>query len=160
MTNKTTQTREGKSLLDIPIKDNPQVYFNDRGGSEIAEEIIQHLETNPSKYYAVVTPRMSFCSCGEKIPRVIGSQARSVEFLVGMECCLFYGDSSPLIGEERYAQKTVEFFNMFGFEKIDNPSTITPDKTLREIITLSYKRLKDHQKKKREGLVRYLETIQ
>ncbi len=162
MINETTQTREGKSLLDIPIRDNPHVYFNENHGStERAEEIAKHLETNPSRYYAVITPKIILCSGGEKMLKTIAYQARSIEFLVGWDCCWHNNESSALIGEEKYCpQKTVEFFNMHEFEDLEKPSTITSDKTLREIISMSYKKLNDSERKNREGIVRYLETIQ
>jgi len=90
----TNRTQTGKvSLMDIPIKDNPRVYFKARNASYCPEiyipsdqkEVLDHLKANAEKYYAAILPGIKICGSG--IPEAIGELAKNIELVLAYDCC-------------------------------------------------------------------------
>jgi hypothetical protein len=157
---------EKQNLMDIPIRDNPRVYFQAHNAfswnMELCilsgqESVIKDLKANRNKYLAAILPGIKVC--GSELPNVIGDLAKTIEFVLGFDCCTpnrgresqrAYGESKRTIEFEHYVPTIYKPGCVPNEEEIG-------DYSLREVLGWYTKDLEGDERKSREEFVQRLE---
>ena len=152
--------------MDIPIKDNPRVYFKAHSAFSWymepcilngQESVMKDLQKNPDKYLAAILPGIKIC--GSELPNVIGDIARTLEFVLGFDCCTpnkgresqrTYGESKRNIEFEHYVPTIYKPGCVPNEEEIG-------DYSLRRVLGWYTRDLEGNARKSREEFVRRLE---
>ena len=174
MTNETTQTKEKrKSLMDVPIKDNPKVYFafheynaGEADWKEKTEATIRDLTANPTKYYAAILPGLTLCHGLTKIGEAI-AQATSIRYAIGFDCCSEWEEEFPATrrydGRFNQSVNRIEggrFVEWNGYESLPTKSAQKfGERTLRSLLAQAGNSLKGEARERREDVIARLEKL-